>query len=66
MELLKEEGYDTERLEQVHAPIGLKINAQTTTEIAVSIAAQLVEGRRKGQKTEQDQECLLQTNVRCV
>lgn len=63
MELLKEEGYDTERLEQVHAPIGLKINAQTTTEIAVSIAAQLVECRRKGQKTEQDQECLLQTNV---
>lgn len=63
MELLTEEGYDTERLKNVHAPIGMNINAQTTTEIAVAIAAQLVECRRMGQKRDGYQECLLQTNV---
>lgn len=65
MELLKEEGYDPERLAQVHAPIGLNINAQTTMEIAVSIAAQLVECRRKDFKRHgaDADDCLMQTNV---
>ena len=63
MELLTGEGYDTERLKQVHAPIGVDIHAQTTAEIAVAISAQIVECRRKGQKFNEYQECLLQTNV---
>ncbi len=39
-------GVDRERLQRVHAPIGLKIGAVTVPEIAVSIAAELIELRR--------------------
>lgn len=47
MEQLKEEGYNKEILDSICAPIGLSIHAQTVTEIAVSIVAQLIEYRRK-------------------
>lgn len=62
-EVLMEEGYDTERLDSICAPIGLSIGAQTPEEIAVSIAAQLVEYRRAGTGTGNLENCLLQTNV---
>lgn len=39
-------GYPEDKVNQVHMPIGLAIGAQTPEEIAVSIAAQLVEARR--------------------
>jgi xanthine dehydrogenase accessory factor len=39
-------GIAKERLARVHAPIGLEINAQTPEEIAVSILAEIVKGRR--------------------
>jgi xanthine dehydrogenase accessory factor len=39
-------GVARERLQRVHAPIGLKIGASTVPEIAVSIAAELIEVRR--------------------
>ena len=39
-------GVDRARLQRVHAPIGLKIGAVTVPEIAVSIAAELIEVRR--------------------
>lgn len=45
--LLEEEGFETGKLEQIHAPIGLPIHALTPAEIAVSITAQLVAHRRK-------------------
>lgn len=65
MELLKEEKYDPERLAQVNAPIGISINAQTPMEIAISIAAQLVEYRRKGHGHQEEDrvDYLMQTNV---
>lgn len=44
---LEEEGFSRETLDGVHAPIGLKIGGQTPAEIAVSIAAQLVDERAK-------------------
>lgn len=47
MELLHQEGYARTRLDRICAPIGFPIHAQTTAEIAVSIAAQLVEYRRR-------------------
>jgi xanthine dehydrogenase accessory factor len=59
-EVLLAEGYPAEFLEQVHAPIGLDIHAETTEEIAVSISAQLVEYRRKDQK---DREYLAEQNI---
>jgi xanthine dehydrogenase accessory factor len=46
-DMLIEEGYDKSLIDELNSPIGLSIGAQTTTEIAVSIAAQLVEYRRK-------------------
>ena len=65
LELLKEERFDQNRLAQVVAPIGLNINAQTTTEIAVSIAAQLVQYRRKDYRHSENglSDCMMQTNV---
>ena len=46
MEQLRGEGFDEARLSAVHAPIGLKIGAVTTAEIAVAIGAELVQERR--------------------
>jgi xanthine dehydrogenase accessory factor len=42
---LRAEGVPEEQLAKVHAPIGLSIGAQTPAEIAVSIAAQLIQVR---------------------
>lgn len=41
------EGYSKEKVERVCSPIGLPIGGQTPAEIAVSIAAQIVEWRNK-------------------
>lgn len=61
-ELLTEEGYDTEKLDKIHAPIGLSIQAVTPAEIAVSICAQLIAHRGR---TPQDTAAtvLAQTNT---
>ena len=45
-QLLKDEGIPGKTLECIHAPIGLPINALTTQEIAISIAAELIQCRR--------------------
>lgn len=45
-EHLIESGYPRDRVDRVYMPIGLDIGAETPEEIAVSIAAQLVEVRR--------------------
>jgi len=47
MAVLQEKGYSGEQLSAVHAPIGLPIGGQTPKEIAVSIAAQLVEQKNR-------------------
>lgn len=39
-------GVKRELLQQVHAPVGLEIGAETPAEIAVSIAAELIQARR--------------------
>jgi len=44
---LVDEGVDQVLLERVHCPVGLSIEAETPTEIAVSIAAQLIEHRAR-------------------
>ena len=46
MSQLIEEGYDQERLNTVHSPIGLSIGAVTPDEIAVSIIAEVIGCRR--------------------
>lgn len=45
MEALRGEGISRERLDEVHAPIGLKLGGQTPAEVAVSIAAELIQVR---------------------
>lgn len=61
-ELLAEEGYDTEKLSRIHAPIGLNIGAMTTMEIALSICAEMIAEKRKIKTVSAENE-LLQTNV---
>ncbi len=48
LEQLAREGIPRERLQQVYAPIGLDIGAETPEEIAVAIAAEVVRARRGG------------------
>ena len=43
---LKQRGVSQETLDRVHAPIGLKINAETPEEIAVSIMAEIIHVKR--------------------
>lgn len=45
---LAEAGVDADRLETVRAPIGLELNAETPSEIAVSIMSEIVQSRRAG------------------
>jgi len=51
---LEEEGVASEKLERVHAPIGLDIGAITPGEIAVSVVAELIAFRRGGATAEPD------------
>lgn len=46
---MEEDGYTSEELDRVHAPIGLPINAETPEEIAVSIFAEIIR-ERNGKK----------------
>lgn len=41
-EMLIEDGFAQEQVSEIHAPIGLKIGAQTPAEIAVSIMAEII------------------------
>ena len=47
-EQLRSEGVTAERLEAVHAPIGLDIGAETPAEIALSIMAEIVADAQPG------------------
>lgn len=48
LHLLEQEGFARERLDEIHTPIGLDIGALSVQEIAVSIAAELIQCRRAG------------------
>ncbi len=48
IERLQSAGYSSEQLERVHGPIGLDIGAHSPEEIALAIAAQMVQDYRKG------------------
>jgi xanthine dehydrogenase accessory factor len=42
---LSQEGFSADELARVHAPIGISIGAETPEEIAISIAAELIQVR---------------------
>jgi xanthine dehydrogenase accessory factor len=42
------DGFSQEQIDQVHAPIGLDIKSETAAEIAISVAAQLIQIKNKG------------------
>ena len=44
----RREGFPAEWLEQIRWPIGLPIRSQTPEEIAVSIAAEIIQGKKPG------------------
>jgi len=45
------DGFSEERVSEIHCPVGIKIDAETTAEIAVSIVAELIQARaQKGKK----------------
>ncbi len=46
---LEDAGFDKQRIGRIHAPIGLKIGAQTPSEIALSILAEIVAVKRTNQ-----------------
>jgi xanthine dehydrogenase accessory factor len=48
--VLRDWGVTTEQLEQVHAPVGLPIGADTPEEIAVSVVAEMISVRRAGSR----------------
>ena len=57
-ELLKSEGIGESDIKKVHAPIGLKIGAQTPEEIAVAIAAELIQTRNQNTDSVLDEKML--------
>ncbi|MBQ9515328.1 MAG: XdhC family protein [Ruminococcus sp.] len=59
---LLEIGYPAERLDQLHAPIGLRIGAQTPSEIALSICAEMISVKRMDHQ-KSDDNTLFATNT---
>ncbi len=47
-ELMLENGYDPDRIEHLHTPIGLSIGALTPEEIAISVMAEIISEKRLG------------------
>lgn len=47
LKLLEDEGLPCEKLDKIHAPIGVDINALSVKEIAISIVAEIIQCRRQ-------------------
>ncbi|HLW70110.1 MAG TPA: XdhC family protein [Candidatus Binataceae bacterium] len=52
LERMEKDGIDPLRLDEIHAPLGLDIGADTPEEIAVSIMAEIIRERRRGRRDE--------------
>ena len=61
-EILLEQGFDKEKIDALHAPIGLNIGAATTAEIALSICAEMIGEKHRERYVPRDNE-LMQTDV---
>jgi xanthine dehydrogenase accessory factor len=52
LDRLAADGYDPNRLKEVHVPLGLDIGAETPEEIAIAIIAEIIRERRLGVRDE--------------
>ncbi len=52
LDRLAADGYDADRLDQVHVPLGLDLGAETPEEIAIAIIAEIIRERRLGVRDE--------------
>lgn len=59
-EHLLEKGFSNQQVEQLHSPIGLKIKAQTPSEIAVSIFAEVIQEKNSRERSEGFSKALLE------
>lgn len=59
--LLRKWGVPQQRLDRIHAPVGLSIGADTPEEIAVSVVAEMVAVRRRGSRRRGGQAALSST-----
>ena len=68
LEALRESRFSEEQIQTIHAPIGLKIGARTPEEIALSIAAELVQEKNKRSDSTLTKELLetKETGVLCI
>ena len=60
MDILKGEGFSQDALSRIHSPIGLRIKAETPSEIAISIVAEMIQERHSRAA---DEEVLTQTDT---
>ena len=65
-ESLEAQGFSKEAVEGIHAPIGLAIGARTPEEIAVSIAAELIQIKYQGTVSTMTKELLETQGKRCL
>lgn len=47
LNMLEQEGFEREKLDRIHTPIGIPLNALTIQEISISIVAELIQCRRR-------------------
>ena len=68
LDALRERGFSENQIQTIHAPIGLKIGARTPEEIALSIAAELVQEKNKHSDSTLTKELLetKETGVLCI
>lgn len=63
LDMLEDEGFSREDLDRIHTPIGIDIHALTLNEIAVSIAAELIQCRREDGKRRSKEALLVSDDI---
>ena len=62
-EMLLQEGYEKEKLDRIHTPIGLNIGGVTPAEIAISIMAEIIACKRMPQSGKGEEHCFNESDL---
>lgn len=62
-EMLMQEGYEKEKLDRIHTPIGLNIGGVTPAEIAISIMAEIIACKRMPQTGKEADHCFNESDL---